>query len=638
MSPLSSWCSARPTTQMETDSLRAVLFSYIHPNLLLPGSNFLSLSVCPPTLLFLKLYQLNHTFSMVNLHEEPPWHFNRGPPSPTASSVSSTTSRSATPTTSNNPWSSIMTSPSSTNSSPKESPNRTPQYHSRSATPVAPQPMRPINLSTGFVPMSPQSMSGESLRGSEYPGSPPNFPGSPNPYRQSMVSLPPLNGFVTPAVLTQYQRLYPDLLRRQGLEKGTQQRAYLWALSNPKTALLLGLCDDIASWPKAVIFGLSDTNMPFSEADLHGIAANPRKAIDTQWQVTSKELPQNGSHVEFNFRETVPLQQLHVVRSSGSPEKSIDRVRFLGGSDDRIYIRKRLIFTRPSQKATLMKQIQDFKQLEHKNLAKIVCSYSQPSVIGLVSAASQYTLDDYLSTQGDLNRPRQLLDWMNDLSQALEYLHAQSITHRSIRPRKILIDGNRIYLAPFGIGTHHDGPSPTVVTPQRLDQLSSYFQDQSYIYAAPEALVSRGKKPGRPADVFSLGCVFLSMMTVVQNQSLSAFTEWRASGTQDASFHANFERVASWRARLYAAATSVTRGGSVGMGRKEQQLRLEKFLLELIERMIRSDPSERVKMRKLVPFLAKWGDGKGMGGRRRSSGWEWQPGSRWEWKQFTAGD
>ena len=54
-------------------------------------------------------HNLQHTISMVNLHEEPNW-YARGPPSPTASSVSSCASRSATPThpTTNNPWSHIM--------------------------------------------------------------------------------------------------------------------------------------------------------------------------------------------------------------------------------------------------------------------------------------------------------------------------------------------------------------------------------------------------------------------------------------------------------------------------------------------------------------------------------------------------
>lgn len=467
--------------------------------------------------------------------------------------------------------------------------------------------------------MSSQMASVEGIRGSEYPGSPvPNFPGSPNPYRQTIVSIPPLNGFVTPAVLTQYQGLYLELLGRQGMEKMTRERAYLWALSSPRTALLLLLCDDIASWPKAVIFGLSDDSMPFNEADLSGIAANPRRVLERQWQVTSKELPQNGSHVEFNSRETVPLQQINFIRSSISPEKSIDRVRFLGAGDDRIFTRKRFVFTRPTQKAAIMKQIQEFKQLEHKNIAKLLSTYSQPSVIGIVAATAQYTLDDYLILPGDMNRPKMLLDWMNDLSQALNYLHAQNISHRSIRPRKILIDGSKVYLAPFGIGTHHDGANPTVPMPQRMDNLHAYFNDQSYIYAAPEVLVPREKRPGKPADVFSLGCVFLSMMTVAQNHPLSAFVQYRAATGQDSSFHGNLEAVASWRARLYATATSGTRAGLAGMGRKEQQMKLEKCFLEAIERMIRVDPKERVKMHRLAPFLAKAVDGKGMGARRRS--------------------
>ncbi|KAF2472999.1 kinase-like protein [Lindgomyces ingoldianus] len=571
-------------------------------------------------------YNLQHTVSMLNLHEEPTWHFNRGPPSPTASSVSSTTSRSTTPTISNNnPWSTVMASPSSnstnsTHSSPRDSPNRTPQYTSRSATPVAPQPLRPIPQSTGFVPINPPPLSsGDAFRGSEYPGSPvPNFPGSPNPYRQQPITLPPLaNGFVTPAVLSQCQSgFFYELSRRQGWAAQSARNAFLWSLSNPRTSLLLLLCDDVASWPKAMFWDLKDENLPFSEPDLQKIVANPRKVVDMQWRVTAKELPLNGFHVEFTARETVPLQQLSLIRTS-SPDRSTDRVRLLGDGDERILIRKRFVLTRATQKATLLKQIHDFKQLDHKNIAKILCSYSQLSHVGIVTAPAHYTLDDYLCLPGDANHSRMLLDWMNDLAQALEFLHSQSICHRSIRPRKILVEGSRIYLAPFGIGQSSENFSPTTIKAQRPDQLNAYFQDQSYIFAAPELIVPRGKKPGKPADVFALGCVFLCMMTVVQNLSLSAFTQYRAGSSHDASFHANPERVVSWRARLSAAANSVRNGVSSG-GRKERQLKSEAFLLSAIEKMIPADPNERFKMRRLATYLAKWGDGKTSGNRRRS--------------------
>ncbi|KAF2849483.1 kinase-like protein [Plenodomus tracheiphilus IPT5] len=575
-------------------------------------------------------YSLQHTISMVNLHDDQPWYSNRGPSSPTASSVSTSTSRSTTPTTTNNnPWSNIMASPSSTysgksaSSSPKDSPNRTPQYTSRSTTPIAPQPVRIINPVAGFAHLSPPpSATGESFRIGDYPGSPmPAFPGSPNPYRQPVAPLTPLvNGFINTSTLSsQGQSLsgwFYDLCRKQGWDAGLVKKIWQWTLSNPRIAILLWVCEDVASWRQASFFDLRDESLPFPEDRLQGIVGNARKFVEEQWRATSKELALSGGHVDFTARETVPLQPLGMVRSSRNSEKSVDRVRLLGNTEERVLVRKRFVTTRPSQKAAVMEQINKFKQYEHKSITKLLCSYAQPSHIGIVTEKAQYSLDDYLSQAGhDSNRAKLLVDWMYDLASGLEYLHSQSICHRSIRPRKILIDGNRVFFGPFDIGQNIDTFNPTNATSQRLDQLQTYFQDQSYVYAAPEAIVSRGK---RMADVFSLGCVFLSMMTVAQNQSLSMFTSYRAGSTQDASFHAHLDRVASWRNRLHAAATAGLRNGLIGSGRKLRQLKAESEWLSVIEKMILARPKERIKMGVVLASLGS-GTGKAAGhGRRRS--------------------
>ncbi|KAF2731508.1 kinase-like protein, partial [Polyplosphaeria fusca] len=580
---------------------------------------------------------LHSTASMINLNDGTTWTPNRGPPSPTLSTVSGTTSRSATPTTSSNPWSNpwnTMTSPpptmsaQPTSSSPRDSPNRTPQYTSRSTTPVplAPQPLRPINPGTGFVPITPPHSSSEDEFRGDFPRSPISirYPGSPNPYRQNAPSIPTLaNGIITPAILSQSQSLsqwFYDLCRRQGWPADMIKKIWHWCLSNPRTALLLVLCDDVASWRHAKFFDLRDENLPFTAELLDGIVEDARKVVNLQWRVTAKELPLKGSHVDFNARETVPLERLSSIKSSGSPEKSLDRVRLLGDSDERVLVRKRFVLTRPTHKANLLKQIQDFKSLEHKNIGRLLCSYAQPSHVGIVSAAAQYSLDDFLSLPGDNNRPRLLLDWMHDLSQALVYLHGRSITHRAIRPRKILIDGSRVFFAAFGIGPGSDTLSPTMATAPRADPLHTYFQDQSYIYAAPEviAVPRAGKKPGRSADVFSLGCVFLNMMTVIQNIPLSMFTHYRTGSSHDSSFHAHLDRVGTWRTRLVAAANAGLRNGVIGSGRKQRQLKSETEWLGIIEEMMQVEPTRRTKMRRIASHLADAADGRGIANRRKS--------------------
>jgi serine/threonine protein kinase len=145
----------------------------------------------------------------------------------------------------------------------------------------------------------------------------------------------------------------------------------------------------------------------------------------------------------------------------------------------------------------------------------------------------------------------------------------------------------------------------------------SYFSDQSYIYAAPEVITPRGKKVGRLADVFSLGCIFLAMMTVVKGQSLSTFHAYRASSTHDASFHANLDRVSNWRMRLQTISGPAV---AAQPQRREQAMKIETSVLEYIETMIRADPSKRIKMRRLASSVAWWSEAKSGAGllRRRS--------------------
>jgi serine/threonine protein kinase len=461
----------------------------------------------------------------------------------------------------------------------------------------------------------PPTSSGDAYR--EYP----TAPTSPNPYRQPVAPLTPLvNGFINTSVLSsQGQSLsgwFYELCRKQAWEAGLIKKIWQWTLSNPRLAILLYVCDDVASWRQAAFFDLRDESLPLPEDRLQGIVANARRVVEEQWRATSKELPLTGTHVDFTARETVPLQHLGLIRQSRNSEKSVDRVRLRGNNDESVLVRKRFVTARPSQKAAILEQINKFKQYEHKNIAKLLCSYAQPSHVGIVTEKAQYSLDDYLGLTGnDSSRPKQLVDWMYDLASALEYLHAQSICHRSIRPRKILVEGSRILLAPFDIGHTVDTFSPTMATSQRLDQLQTYFQDQTYVYAAPEAIVSRGK---RMADVFSLGCVFLSMMTVAAGQSLSMFAQYRSGSTQDASFHAHLDRVASWRNRLHAATTSGLRNGVIGSGRRLRQLKAEAEWLSVIEKMLLPRPKERIKMSFIMASIGSGGKAVGGGGRRRS--------------------
>lgn len=68
-------------------------------------------------------------------------------------------------------------------------------------------------------------------------------------------------------------------------------------------------------------------------------------------------------------------------------------------------------------------------------------------------------------------------------------------------------------------------------------------------YCSPE--VYDGELRGRASDIFSLGCIFLEMATVMSAIPLDDFAEWRSrSPDDDDSFHGNLEQVGRWIDRL----------------------------------------------------------------------------------------
>jgi hypothetical protein len=63
-------------------------------------------------------------------------------------------------------------------------------------------------------------------------------------------------------------------------------------------------------------------------------------------------------------------------------------------------------------------------------------------------------------------------------------------------------------------------------------------------YCAPE--VYNGERHGRAADIFSLGCVFSEMITVLCRRSLDDFTVHRRDQYGKEAFHCNLPRVYDW--------------------------------------------------------------------------------------------
>lgn len=173
-------------------------------------------------------------------------------------------------------------------------------------------------------------------------------------------------------------------------------------------------------------------------------------------------------------------------------------------------------------------EINTLRKVCHNHIVAFLGSYTKGDTIGLVMfPLAQCDLADYMLpiseyNKGNWHHPNTNQNVTNHervgplrtafgcLCQAVIYLHGAQIKHKDIKPSNILVHNDTVILTDFGIA--HDYSD--------LDEGSNTGGPTGFTaaYAAPE--VVRQERRNRSADIFSLGCVFLEMITVVLGETL----------------------------------------------------------------------------------------------------------------------
>ncbi|OCK79111.1 kinase-like protein [Lepidopterella palustris CBS 459.81] len=168
------------------------------------------------------------------------------------------------------------------------------------------------------------------------------------------------------------------------------------------------------------------------------------------------------------------------------------------------------------------------KRVRHKHIVNYVGSYTDFDSFSLIlSPVADLVLKALLQRQ-DRNNPLSsahlgcLRSAFGCLATAIAFVHDERIRHKDIKPGNILISQGKIYLCDFGISrdwsmndhSTTEGPVPRY-TPR---------------YAAPE--VTDKNRRNESWDIWSLGCVFLEMITVIEGYPLSEMDDFlcRVSG------------------------------------------------------------------------------------------------------------
>ena len=169
---------------------------------------------------------------------------------------------------------------------------------------------------------------------------------------------------------------------------------------------------------------------------------------------------------------------------------------------------------------------------------KIVGSYTDPQCFAfLMTPVADYNLFTYLQNVKLVQSPA-LRTFFGCLTNAIAYLHSVRIQHMDIKPENILIKDGIIYVADFGAANDWS-------TKERSTTWAAAPRTPRYM--PPEIARDPHAPRNYATDMWSLGVVFLEMMTVLRGQSIKNFRQHlTGQGTKHQYVYANAPATRSW--------------------------------------------------------------------------------------------
>lgn len=258
-----------------------------------------------------------------------------------------------------------------------------------------------------------------------------------------------------------------------------------------------------------------------------------------------------GQHVEFEPPDEPPLTVLGPL--GASMQARIDKVRCR-----RIVLARKTMKT--NRKWTLehaINEVGHLNGLRHAHIVQLVGSYLMHKDFAiLLYPAADCNLTDFMThwslgpsahkrtlTEESIDRKKSLVKFFSCLAHALHFVHTKVTRHADIKPANILVkfgEGQwwqkyHLYLADFGI-------SKSFVTQDQSQTEST--EGRTLRYCAPE--VYNDEPHGRASDIFSLGCVYSEMITVLAGKDLDDFSDFRRLKSENDHYHAHIEQTKVW--------------------------------------------------------------------------------------------
>jgi len=339
-----------------------------------------------------------------------------------------------------------------------------------------------------------------------------------------------------------------DVLHRSSHER--------WSVI-PRVYSVLRKIDRLDTIDAFLASDVTDMSFPFDKTTLPEALRDHSarlKFLELQHLVYNTEalnLERGIHHGHFGDSSDVPLKKIGELGKGGFGY--VDRV--VSTFSNREYARKLIPRGRTFRRdkvvlEAFVKELTSLKRLSHRHLVTLVASYTDKRFVALImSPVADCDMETLLQQSSSNHSARPFLrSFFGCLAAALGYLHDNRIRHKDIKPSNILIKHDQVYLTDFGtvLDWSELGNSSTATAPPTTPR-----------YCAPEVMMHLERNSS--SDIWSLGCVFLEMWTVVREEEVDTLrAHMMSTGTHTKEYHANPAGYLSWIEKLrHVPGTSV---------------------------------------------------------------------------------
>ncbi|OTA62888.1 kinase-like protein [Hypoxylon sp. EC38] len=323
---------------------------------------------------------------------------------------------------------------------------------------------------------------------------------------------------------------------------------------------------------------ITDDRLPLTRQELADVLDGPVAPVrfeNEQQKVLIRTPPFRELDGHYNLHRDQwrgTLEELEVLGSGHLG--TVYKVRM--GDTGQVYALK----TIERNKGKTGEELAMIRRARHENIVRLVGSFTSPQLIGLLmEPAADYNLAAYLNEETiDPDKESLLLNYFGCLIDALSYLHNKAyMRHNDIKPQNILVHCRHIYLADFGISLDWS---------ETLRTTTCTTTATTPLYCAPE-VTREGPPINSKADIWSLGCVFLEMTTVLKGRQVKEIASFFSEqGSRDASYRERLPDTILWMKILEKEGNNMTNEP-----------------LKWIEDMLQEDPNARPEAGKLRQLL-----------------------------------